>query len=479
MFRGRNSRIDAPVRPKLCTERALLHGRLTPQAGAGNDEGGRIHKGLWLPEGRARQWLQAEFNCLSFIVFSPRCILPKLAILAGCAYLVGPWDIIPSSTPIFGHFDELGILLAGLIAARLLVQDEPGPHWLGFRAWHSTGASSRGADASLPRLLARLRADMISAWLIADRRARRLRHGAPNSVAKLHAHTRQAVASDDLRSLAFNLLGYRLWWCLRAPFARSRSDVCNLVVIGGSPRSGTTLLRSILGRHGMVFSGPETTVFLHRISSPAELGDRLGIPAPVIKEFQIASRSQMEFIERCASAVLKRAGKPVWAEKTPHNVLRFGFIRRRFPHARLVHVVRDGRDVVCSLRRQPFSKVEHAAPDSAAAARYCALQWRRSVRAGRRFRNDPAYHEVRYEDLVRDPEPVLRALLNFLGIAWDDRLLAPGPPDGKPDPFEPRASEEIFAGSIERWRQDLSDQDRDSIRPLIGPLLTELGYCEL
>jgi hypothetical protein len=281
---------------------------------------------------------------------------------------------------------------------------------------------------------------------------------------------------NPVNKAVFRLLGYRLWWCLRSVKAAPYSDLKSLVVIGGSPRSGTTLLRSILGRHPAIFAGPETTLFLHRISSPKDLGERLDWDPAEIEDWQCDSRSQAEFIERCAAAVLARSGRGIWVEKTPHNVGRFGFVRRRFPHAKLVHIVRDGRDVVCSLRRQPFSKVKRAAWDSADAARQCAIQWRNAMRAGLRFRADPAYYELRYEDLVRDPKPTLVALLAFLGLPWTDSLLDTALQPLSPDRFEPRASIALFQSAIGRWRTDLTAEDLAALYPLIGTLLSQLGY---
>jgi hypothetical protein len=273
----------------------------------------------------------------------------------------------------------------------------------------------------------------------------------------------------------FALLGYRLWWLARSPWGHAASDL-PLVAIGGAPRSGTTLLRTILGRHPMMTAGPETTVFLQRVSSPADLAERLGWEASVIEAMQWRSRSQAEFIERFAATALQRSGKSVWVEKTPHNVLRFGFIRRHFPRAKLVHLVRDGRDVICSLRREPFSKIGNVPWDSQQAALSCARQWRAAILAGSRFRRDPACHELRYEDLVQNPEPTLRALLTFLDLPWDEALLRPAAVAPSTDPHEFKAASAIETASIGRWRNDLDAAALRALEPLIGPLLRDLGY---
>ncbi len=367
--------------------------------------------------GRAADMLEYEARLLGYACLAPRLLWAKLSLLAGLAYLVGPLDLIPARTSPFGHLDEAGFVLAGLALARL---------------------------------------SAVSSLAFADDDARR-------------------APVPPLADVLFDLVGYRVWWMCRAPLAPRRSGMGSLVVIGGSPRSGTTLLRTILGRHQAIATLPETTVFLRRVSSPEDIGRQVGWPPGLIRDWQRRSRSQAEFIERFHDHALARSGKRIWADKTPWNVLRFGFVRRRFPHARIVHVVRDGRDVVCSLRRKPFSKIGAAAPDSALAARRCAAQWRRAVRAGLRFRSDPAYFELRYEELVQAREPTLRALLEFLDLPWDDAMLGTGA-HGCLDPDAVKAAGEVFDSSVGRWRHDLSDEDLAAIGPLTSAPLSQLGY---
>ena len=409
--------------------------------------------------------LEFEARLLRHACFSPGCMPAKLGLLIGFGYSFGPWDLIPSRIPVFGHLDEAGFVLAGLILAHVTTRAESG-----FLA----GQANRPTyDA---RLSLRVRSALLARFLAYRRRLHRFGSGAAfvGAIATRWADMR---LQPTLGAALFTLLGYRLWWACRSPFARRRSGLRSLVVIGGSPRSGTTLLRSVLGRHPAMASLPETTVFLHRVSSPQDIAAQTGLPAEAIAAWQRQSRSQMEFIERFHDQVLERSGKRVWAEKTPWNVMRFGFVRRRFPHAKLVHIVRDGRDVVCSLRGKPFAKAERTAPASAETARRCALQWRTGVAAGLRFRGNPAYYELRYEDLVRSPEPTLRALMAFLDIPWDDSLLQ-APAAASADPDDVKAAGRVFTSSIGRWRAELSEADRAAIALLTEPLLLALEYSE-
>jgi protein-tyrosine sulfotransferase len=424
--------------------------------------------------GRAAQTLRFECHLIGVIWRSSKCLPSRGVLSVGLGGALGPWDLIPDRIPVFGHLDELSYILVSLAIARLLMpprlvhhvarqlsntRDAHGDQWVSVIAMPSAKAQSA----------------LLSRALVLRRRIMRLGAYTESFARNAWSRWTAAIGCRDLGGFLFTLLGYRLWWRFRAAFAPFRSHSRSIIVIGGAARSGTTLLRTALGRHPLIASGPEATVFLRRVSSPADLGARLGWDATVITRWQRECRSQVEFIEQFQRATLARAGKPIWVEKTPRNVQRFGFVRRRFPHAKLVHIVRDGRDVVCSLRREPFAKLDEAPWNSVAAARRCAVQWRTSVKAGLRFRGDPAYYELRYEDLVHEPEATLQALLKFLGVPWDDCVLnaTTGP---VADPDEATAAGAIFGSSIGRWRRDLSHADRIALRSLIGPLVVELGY---
>jgi protein-tyrosine sulfotransferase len=417
--------------------------------------------------------LRFEWCLLGVIWRSQHCFLSRVALAIGIGYWIAPWQLIPDQVPVFGYSDDVTILVIGLVAARLLIPP---------RLEHLL-ARQLGASDELIIRVAALRADLATRWLIGRRRTRRVGAHLLKFARKLRSRSGLAIGARARGGLLFTLLGYRLWWFIRSPLAARRSVCGSIVVVGGAPRSGTTLLRTLLGRHPMIASGPETTVFLRRVSSPEDIGKRLGWDPATIRTWQRESRSQVEFIERFQHAILERSGKALWVEKTPKNAGRFGFVRRHFPQAKLVHIVRDGRDVVCSLRRAPFAKLDHAPSESVAAAQRCAVQWRAGVRGARRFRRDPRYYELRYEDLVRDTETTLRPLVEFLGLPWSDLVLVPR---GEPledrvdhtvdDPGAMSAAGAIFASSIGRWRQDLTFADCRALRLLIGPLLVELGY---
>jgi hypothetical protein len=281
-------------------------------------------------------------------------------------------------------------------------------------------------------------------------------------------------------SKLYDLIGYRRRWQLLSLVTPAHVSETAPIVIGGCPRSGTTLTQALLGCHPQVAAGPESTVFMGRITSAPALDERFGFPAGLVEDLQRRSASQAEFIELFQQECLKRAGKPIWSEKTPWNVTRLGFLWRHFPKARFVHVIRDGRDVACTLRRMPWSKITVTDRGSAEALRECAIYWRDHVAAGRRHRHDPRYYEVRYEDLVADPEGEVRRLLRFLELEWDDAVLeadglhAALTKVGHADSNQPGRT--IHREARERWRLDLSAAERRIVEQSAGAVLTGAGY---
>jgi hypothetical protein len=275
-----------------------------------------------------------------------------------------------------------------------------------------------------------------------------------------HGQTRGAAVS------LFDLLGYRNRWRLLERFGRGYVSETSPIVIGGCGSSGTTLLRRMLNRHPAISCGAESTVFLERVTGPAELGPRMDLPPSEIEQWQRSSRSQAEFIDRFQAACLAQSGKSVWADKTPENIRRLDFIWRHFPRARFVHLIRDGRDVACSLRRQAWMK-----RGSGDVIARCGTYWVERVSVRRRFLADPRYSELHYEDLVRDAAGTLQALLRTLGLEWSERVLLPD--EGAPGVAAAGAP---FTSSVGRWRNELSDSEIATLKAIEGPLLIELGY---
>ncbi len=249
--------------------------------------------------------------------------------------------------------------------------------------------------------------------------------------------------------------------------------------IGGAGRSGTTLFRAMLGSHRGFECGPETKLVhfvegLHRRAEELQgTLEQAGIPPDRVEG---AIRA---FVE----AFLGEADEPGvrLAEKTPHNVLWIGLLARLFPDAQFIHIVRDGRAVAASLVEQDWCGEDgqplwYCRSHEAAAGYWDAVVQRaryESVCApGRTL-------EIRYEDLVTDPEHTMRRVLDFTGAPWDPAVLEHHRTDQRFSASESssaQARRPLYTDALERWRGRLSPSELETIEAVAGPLLHELGY---
>jgi Sulfotransferase family len=276
------------------------------------------------------------------------------------------------------------------------------------------------------------------------------------------------------------------------------------VLICGCPRSGTTLLVRIVGAHPLVVATPET----HWIPRwyrkgfgvgpdgrvTRELADalcaktkvaKMELTAAEIQELAASGLTYSRFVTELLDLYARKQGKQLIANKTPDYVTELPLIHELFPRARIVHIVRDGRDVCLSLlgweRSASAGELGRRFPtlreDPVVTA---ALIWRRLVSIGRqdgsRLGAD-LYYELRYEALVERPEEECRKLCAFLDIAYDDAMLRfhEGRTREEPGLSAARAWLPITAG-LRDWRTELPGEDVAAFEAAAGDLLDELGY---
>jgi hypothetical protein len=258
------------------------------------------------------------------------------------------------------------------------------------------------------------------------------------------------------------------------------------IFIGGAGRSGTTLMRVMLDAHPRICCGPELKV----LPSIAELYLTVTCSfASVMQSYgnskdEIAKRFR-QLIEGLVEAFRRTSGKPRWAEKTPHNAIVMAPLGEIFPDARFLHVIRDGRDVVCSLITMDWfdpatgQRLEYV-KSVAKAARY----WREVVGRAREQALQPSLSgrvlEVRYEALVADPETVMLRVLDFLDERWDAAVLAHHTKNRSHEPVEAsthQAAKPVNQSAVGRWREEMARSDISTFRLEAGQLLRELGYA--
>jgi hypothetical protein len=241
-----------------------------------------------------------------------------------------------------------------------------------------------------------------------------------------------------------------------------------LVFVVGSPRSGTTFLAGAIGSlPGFVDLGELPPV-------------KAAVPGLVSLPVEEAARRLRRILARARRVGLVGSVRAV--EQTPELAHLADAVTLAFPRARIVHIVRDGRDVVCSLLEQPWLQpgsgkrddagvpygtyprfwVEperRAEFEAASGARRAAWAWRRYVSAARG--SGAPLIEVRYERLCSEPETVAGELAAALAA-----------------PLEPLAAalRRAHGASVGRFRRDLDEAQLAEVLAEAGPLLRELGY---
>lgn len=255
------------------------------------------------------------------------------------------------------------------------------------------------------------------------------------------------------------------------------------VLIGGCGRSGTTLLRELLGRHPAFASGPETAI-LCDFPNPVRTAVEWDLDAQHLRTMAREASSVVRFAETFFAELCEREGKPRWIDKTPRNVRVVGRLLRQFPRGRFIHIMRDGRDVACSLRNHPKETVRRGRIVPAQNHQSIAegsRRWRDDVGRGLAYRNHPRVLTVRYEDLVGHTEGSLREVCRFLDVAFDASMLEveQAGPGRKPGQFlnNANAGTEVTRSRAGRWRRDMTSKERRDFARVGGELLIATGYA--
>jgi LPS sulfotransferase NodH len=264
------------------------------------------------------------------------------------------------------------------------------------------------------------------------------------------------------------------------------------IVVLGVSRSGTTLLRVLLDRHGDISipsesyfipqlwdrhgPWPDTTALVRDLGRLARVRE-WGVDAQTLRQQLPVGASFADVMRAVYADYAQRRGARRFGDKTPTYMDELGLLRHVFPDAVYVHIVRDGRDAAVSfLRMRRRARFSWARPRSVAAF---ACQWRRQIEAARRLGTEVGrerYHELRYEDLIHRPDEVLAQVCTFLGVSHDPAMLS-----GEPSEEAADADHELLAGPVRPgrtdWRQMLPAHDVERFEAIAGELLGELGYA--
>jgi tetratricopeptide (TPR) repeat protein len=192
------------------------------------------------------------------------------------------------------------------------------------------------------------------------------------------------------------------------------------IFILGMPRAGSTLIEQILASHSAI----EGTMELPDMPAIAMREGKGGGPAGWVDAVASMSGDTLsalgtEFIER--TRIQRKSGKPFFIDKLPNNWIYTGLIHLMMPHAKIIDARRHPLDCCFSNFRQHFAKGQAFSYDLADMGRYYADYVRLmahfdTVLPGR-------VHRVIHEELIAQPEREVDALLQYLGLPFEDACL--------------------------------------------------------
>jgi hypothetical protein len=268
------------------------------------------------------------------------------------------------------------------------------------------------------------------------------------------------------------------------------------IFIVGCGRSGTTLLRSMLDSHPDVAVPGEARFLTGFLTHPESIAagpwdehafvealgaepsfDAWGLPIESVAE-ALASSSPASFADGVRGVYRCYAdshGKARFADKTPSLVLHLPILADLFPEGRFVHLVRDGRDVALSTIDAPWG------PDTVVGA---AHYWRRHVTHGRNAGREigpERYREVRYEDLVTDPERVAVDICEFGELDYEPSMLdySSSARDAAAMMSTPANHQALLlppTTGLRNWRTEMAPTDVAVVEQVASAELRSLGY---
>lgn len=281
--------------------------------------------------------------------------------------------------------------------------------------------------------------------------------------------------ANALESRPYDMAGERRSLAELRQLARSKStsgasgsDSDAPIFIVGMPRSGTTLVESILSRHPDVHAAGEMrdlheaeSRLLGRLRTKGYRGGR-NAALQLVDAGDYAALAQS-----LLGSVAEAAGRPFrrFTDKVPDNAMRLGFVEKLFPRARVIYVRRHPLDTALSNLFIRFTAGHgYSFRQDQLGERYRQVVetmalWKQAL--------DLPILDVSYEKLVTDPEAQSRRIVEFAGLDWDESCLAPqGAARRILTASQFQVRQPIYRSSIGRWR---------NYHPWLDPLVKAMG----
>ncbi|NJM19760.1 MAG: sulfotransferase [Richelia sp. RM2_1_2] len=248
-----------------------------------------------------------------------------------------------------------------------------------------------------------------------------------------------------------------------------KTSTANHIFVVGPPRSGTTLMVSMLKAHSHLAGiDGETCFFFRRNFTDIKYPE---IDDQTMKKLIASATDMVDLFDMIASEVVTAQNASRFVEKTPEHALRLNFLLERFPKAKIVFMIRDGRDGYLSALRNPKVKVNTV-------SLYGEI-WKLSVRAYLKATQQERVKLIRYEELCSNPEIVMTEVMSFLDESLQITQLASNSYSKtkmRSVIGHQRLNEKISNQTVGQWREKMSNQDVEIFNTIAGEELQKMGY---
>ncbi len=281
----------------------------------------------------------------------------------------------------------------------------------------------------------------------------------------------RSIKLIDERIDFFNKINLKNW-----DNADFESDLMSPIFIIGFPRSGTTLLNTILNSHpelGVIEEKPIVNKFIKLLDEEiySNFSNLKNLDEKIIKKLRIA------YFDILKSYTTQDKEK-VYIDKMPLNIIYVGEIVRIFPKAKFIFAMRHPCDCILSCFMQNFALNDAMAnfTDLKSTSKFydrVMTLWQQYLSV---FKVN--YHIIKYEDLVSNFETSVDNLLNFLNLEWSDnvkKFYETAKKQGKiSTPSYNQVNKPIYLKSVGRWKN--YEKHFQEIYPIIKPWIKNFGY---
>src|SRR5919199_819613 len=204
------------------------------------------------------------------------------------------------------------------------------------------------------------------------------------------------------------------------------------IFLVGAPRSGTTILQSLLAAHPEVISFPESKFFHYllydqfagKLPSRMEAFFKDEIKRPeLLKDFDDSQtvETKASWFVGVLDGLAAEQNKSIWLEKTPEHMYFIDDIERFLPDAKFIHILRNGMDTIASMYEatKSFNELWGAGWD----LNHCIGRWEHAMLTSHKYVNKSNHILVKYEELLDEKTKILREICKFMGIEYDDQML--------------------------------------------------------